>query len=338
MTPSRPFRLGFLTHFHGELPVRELYPALVDLFVAAEELGFETGWVAQHHLQTLQGRLPSPLVFLAAVAARTRHLRLGTALTVLPLEDPLRLAEDAAVLQALSGGRLELGLGTGGPSTAQFPAFGLDPAGRFARYDDHRGRLLHALGGGLLPGDVTLEPAAPDLLRRLWEAPGHPDRVREVAARGHGLLLGIGPAREVQLPLAQAYHAAFRGGSAQEETPRIAAVRGAFPGRDREERAQWLWTDVRRQHAAHVAAGWIAEGAGPHDLLSAMNVGYGRPVDIVAALRADPVLPLSSDLILAVQSESTPVGDAVRHLEIIAREIAPALGWRAPRRQDTVYA
>ncbi|SMB85252.1 LLM class flavin-dependent oxidoreductase [Deinococcus hopiensis] len=334
MTPLRssPFRLGFLTHFHGNLPVRELYPALIDLFVAAEELGFETGWVAQHHLQTLQGRLPSPLVFLAAVAARTTRIRLGTALTVLPLEDPLRLAEDAAVLEAISGGRLELGLGTGGPSVEQFPAFGVDPAQRFTRYDAHKQRFLSILRGEALPGDLRLEPAAPGLAATLWEAPSREDAVRQVAADGHGLLLGIGPARSVQLPLAKAYHAAFRG-----TTPRIAAVRGAFPGASREERASVLWHDVKRQLPAHREAGWVSAHAGPHELLAAMNVQYGTPEDLVGSLRADPVLPLSSDLILAVQSEQTTVKEAIRNAEIIARDVAPALGWAAPQREELVH-
>src|SRR5206468_4041257 len=75
-----------------------LYRDLVERFAAAEELGYESGWVAQHHFQPEHGRLPAPLVLLAAAADRTSRIRLGTAVTVLPLEDPLRLAEDVLVL------------------------------------------------------------------------------------------------------------------------------------------------------------------------------------------------------------------------------------------------
>ena len=71
---DRPFRLGFLTHLAPELPPRELLAAGVDLFVAAEELGLVSGWVAQHHLGAVEGTMPSPLVFLAAVAARTSRI------------------------------------------------------------------------------------------------------------------------------------------------------------------------------------------------------------------------------------------------------------------------
>ena len=69
-----------------------------------------------------------PFPFLAAAAERTRRIRLGTAAVTLPLEDPIRVAEDAAVLGALSGGRLELGVGSGaGP--APFAVFGKDAGG-----------------------------------------------------------------------------------------------------------------------------------------------------------------------------------------------------------------
>ncbi|WP_374203697.1 LLM class flavin-dependent oxidoreductase [Pseudonocardia sp. ICBG601] len=106
-------RLGYLTHVTGDDPSRA-YRETIRLAERAEELGYDSFWLAQHHDGHLGGRLPSPLVLLAAVAERTRLIRLGTAVVALPLEDPRRLAEDAAVLDALSGGRLELGVGAGG--------------------------------------------------------------------------------------------------------------------------------------------------------------------------------------------------------------------------------
>ncbi|GAA3791865.1 LLM class flavin-dependent oxidoreductase [Amycolatopsis tucumanensis] len=142
------FKLGFLTHVHG--PGKDRATVLRDLlevFTAAEELGFDGGWVAQHDVRGDYGRLPSPLVFFGAVAARTSRLRLGTAVTVLPLEDPVRLAEDAAVLDALSGGRLELGLGTGGANQEAFAVFGHDAARRRDLFDDRLATLRPALRG-----------------------------------------------------------------------------------------------------------------------------------------------------------------------------------------------
>jgi alkanesulfonate monooxygenase SsuD/methylene tetrahydromethanopterin reductase-like flavin-dependent oxidoreductase (luciferase family) len=104
--PTRQrLRLGFLTHLHVGENAADSYRIALDLFQAAEQLGFESGWVAQHHFQNGAGRLPSTLTFLAAAAERTRRIRLGTAIIILPLEDPIRLAEDAAVVDTLSGGR-----------------------------------------------------------------------------------------------------------------------------------------------------------------------------------------------------------------------------------------
>ena len=100
---------------------RNYHDALA-LFAQAERLGVEGLWVRQFHLRrpgpgtqsAPAGGLPSPFVFLGWLAARTSRLRLGTAAVTLPLESPLRVAEDAAVLDALSGGRVELGVANGG--------------------------------------------------------------------------------------------------------------------------------------------------------------------------------------------------------------------------------
>ena len=89
---SGGFSLGFLNRvYHPQFDAR-VYRDTIELFQVAEELGFDTGWVAQHHFASEQGRLPSPLVLLAAVAQRTRRIGLGTGIIVLPQEQPLRLA------------------------------------------------------------------------------------------------------------------------------------------------------------------------------------------------------------------------------------------------------
>ena len=105
-------RLGFLSHLTSGGEPRQLYQDTLELVVAAEELGYDAFWVAQHHLVPETGRLPSPFPFLAVAAERTRRIRLGTAVVALSFEHPLRVAEDAAVVDYLSGGRLELGLGS----------------------------------------------------------------------------------------------------------------------------------------------------------------------------------------------------------------------------------
>ncbi len=68
---TQPFRLGFLTHSEGSGDPRRLYQETLDLFVAADKLGFDSGWLAQHHFQEVVGRLPSLFPFLAAAAQVT---------------------------------------------------------------------------------------------------------------------------------------------------------------------------------------------------------------------------------------------------------------------------
>ncbi|MDQ1205718.1 LLM class flavin-dependent oxidoreductase [Microbacterium sp. SORGH_AS_0862] len=311
-------RIGFQTHVHGDAPARELLPGLVDLFVAADELGFSSGWLAQHHAGSDSGRLPSPLIVLAAAATATRTIRLGTTVIVLPLEDPLRLAEDAAVLDELSAGRLELGLGTGGFSAAEFAAFGQDPQRRRQTYAAKLERLEEILSGQGLPDGLTLTPSAPGLIDRIWEAASTPDRAARTAHAGRGLLLGIGDAA-TQRALADAYLAGLPEGT----SARIAAFRGAFPGANRDERAAALWPDVARFISDPAVRERAA--ADPHAVLDALVVHYGTPPDVVASVRSDPSLPVATDYVFAVQSASTSIPDALRILETIAVEIRPAL-------------
>lgn len=79
----------------------------------AEELGWECQWFTEHHFLQYGGPIPNPAIMLAAAAARTSRIRLGSAISILPLHHPIQTAEDYAMVDALSGGRLEFGIGRG---------------------------------------------------------------------------------------------------------------------------------------------------------------------------------------------------------------------------------
>src|ERR1700730_6993618 len=106
-------RLGFFPRLLDEASAGERYRLATEQIVHAERHGFDSAWVTQHHFHEAEGGLPAPFVFLAQAAARTSRIRLGTGIVTLPLENPVRVAEDAAVFDLISGGRLELGLGLG---------------------------------------------------------------------------------------------------------------------------------------------------------------------------------------------------------------------------------
>ena len=110
---SLPRRLGFFTRLLDQAEPAERYRLAIAQTIHAERLGFDSAWIAQHHFHEDEGGLPAPFVFLAQAAAQTSQIRLGTGIVTLPLELPIRVAEDSAVLDLMCGGRLEVGVGGG---------------------------------------------------------------------------------------------------------------------------------------------------------------------------------------------------------------------------------
>jgi alkanesulfonate monooxygenase SsuD/methylene tetrahydromethanopterin reductase-like flavin-dependent oxidoreductase (luciferase family) len=93
-------------------PFEQFYAERLAQIAEAEAMGFESTWLTEHHFCD-DGYTPSPLVVLSNIAARTKKMHLGTNLMLLPIADPVRIAEDAATLSLLSGGRFDLGVGIG---------------------------------------------------------------------------------------------------------------------------------------------------------------------------------------------------------------------------------
>jgi alkanesulfonate monooxygenase SsuD/methylene tetrahydromethanopterin reductase-like flavin-dependent oxidoreductase (luciferase family) len=103
----------FLACARSQTPMQR-YAEAIEQAVRAEALGFESVWPVEHHFTSVASVLSCPSMLLAAIAARTERLRLGTAILQLPLAHPLRIAEEIASLDVLSAGRVELGIGRGG--------------------------------------------------------------------------------------------------------------------------------------------------------------------------------------------------------------------------------
>src|SRR5262245_39513520 len=108
------FEFGVFDHLdRGGLPIGEVYANRLRLVEAYDRAGFYAYHLAEHHATSLS-MAPAPGIFLSAVAQHTTRLRFGPMVYVLPLYDPLRLIEEIGMLDQLSGGRLEVGVGRGG--------------------------------------------------------------------------------------------------------------------------------------------------------------------------------------------------------------------------------
>ncbi len=106
------------------MPSERFHAQALEQIVAAEQAGWDSVWLTEHHFIE-DGYTPSPLVIAAAIGAKTSRMRIGTNLMVLPIHDPVRIAEDAATISLLTGGRFDLGVG-GGYRQVEFAQFGRD--------------------------------------------------------------------------------------------------------------------------------------------------------------------------------------------------------------------
>ena len=125
--------------------IEDLYEAAIDMAAWSESRGAVVAVLSEHHA-TEDRHLPSPLVLASAIAARTDTLSIMVAAAVLPFYEPVRLAEDMAVLDIISRGRVAYVLGVG-HRTEEFHHFGLEPSGRGARADEQLAVLIELLRG-----------------------------------------------------------------------------------------------------------------------------------------------------------------------------------------------
>jgi putative FMN-dependent luciferase-like monooxygenase len=331
-TVFSPKRLGFFTRLLDQTDAAERYRLATQQIMHAERCGFDSAWIAQHHFHEGEGGLPAPFVFLSQVAVQTSRIRLGTGIVTLPLELPVRVAEDAVVTDLISGGRLEVGVGPGGNLTA-FTAFGLDAKDRHLLMNRNLELMRTAWSGGELPGGDKLYPQSPSLVDRIWQATFSVEGSRRAGQAGDGLMLSRTQPRspdapnaslaEIQDPMIDAYLEALPKGRA----PRILASRTVFVADDHKEAMRFAEIGLARLRHRLAATGNLSSGNLVGDLIAAFDVHIGTPDEVIASLQADATLARATDLTVQCHSIDPPHPFILRSIELVAEHVAPALGW-----------
>ena len=184
-------------------PLAELYREFLEESVFAEELGFDAVWASEHHFAP-DAWNPSPFTFLTAVAARTARVRIGPYVLLLPLHNPVRVAEDAAVVDNISNGRLDLPVGVGS-APEEFRTFGVPFGERLGRTFEalriiercfageefsHKGKYYEF--PDLRMTTAPVQEAGPPI----WVASMGEQSVAWTARRGYHLAAGAGPGHQ----------------------------------------------------------------------------------------------------------------------------------------------
>jgi alkanesulfonate monooxygenase SsuD/methylene tetrahydromethanopterin reductase-like flavin-dependent oxidoreductase (luciferase family) len=161
-------------------PWPEVYGRALDLVVEAERLGAASVWFSEHHLFS-DGYLPQPLTFAAAAAARTSRVRIGTAVLVAALRPAALIAEEAAVIDQLSGGRLELGIGAG-YSVPEYELYNADITKRYGLTDTAVAEIRRLLDDGIVTPPAAQNPFP------IWLGYQGPQGAKRAGRLGVGLL------------------------------------------------------------------------------------------------------------------------------------------------------
>ncbi len=290
----------------------------VDTCVEAEALGFHSSFLTEHHFSG-RGQVSASLDLLAWVAARTSTLRLGTAVIGLPWHDPVLLAERAATLDLMSGGRLDLGVGTG-YRHSEFAGFCIPYAQARPRFDEALEVIIKAWtsetrfshhGTFWRYEDIVVEPpTTQEPHPPVWIAANRPDSIRGVAARGCNLLLDQFASTEAVGERLAVFRAGCEAHDRTFDPMDVAVARNVYIARDAAD-AQAALTRLASAHAGIVALSQHPDGrnqshitayAGTPGATEASAL-YGTPDEIAAGL--DALRAVGVQHVLLHASEST---------------------------------
>ncbi|MEU5364423.1 LLM class flavin-dependent oxidoreductase [Streptomyces sp. NPDC005925] len=307
-------------------PWAEVYEENLSLATGAEDLGFESVWLSEHHL-TDDGYLPSLFPALAAIAMRTSRIRLGTAMLLASLVHPLRLAEDAAVTDLLSGGRLELGLAPG-YREKEFEALGIPRAERGARTEETveilrrawEGKPFSHTGRHFTLEDVEVTPV-PDAAPPLWIGGG--GRAAALRAGRHGLrfLPDLGTPAEIlglyRRTLAEHGHDPARFGITAIVTPGVYVCEDAEEGWQEIREHYWYLLDKFQE--------WFGNPGLPSVEDLPRELFLVGPPDTVAQGLRERVEPLGDveRVIFFGRAPGLPADRARRSLRLFAEHVIP---------------
>ena len=284
----------------GAGSLQDLYKMRLALIEKYDAAGFYGYHQAEHH-GTKLGASPSPSVFLAAASQRSTRLRLGAMVFCLPLYQPVRLLEEICMLDQISGGRLDVGIGRGiSPIEGDF--FGVEPAEGPAIYREYLALILQGLKGGELDFEgktysVANMPMVLEPVQRphppLWVGLGQPDATVWPAQNGVNVISNVTASQMRTVTDRYRQEWAAHGG-AQDALPLLGLTRHMVIAEDREE----AWAIARRAYEpwrSHFMALWDREGMKPanirlpHDFNEFAAEGrafVGAPDDVAAQVHA----------------------------------------------------
>ncbi|MBW8797732.1 MAG: LLM class flavin-dependent oxidoreductase [Streptomyces sp.] len=336
-TPRPLRRLGFLTIglFDGADPGRG-HESTLEIIELGERLGFDSAWVRHRHLQY---GISSPVAVLAAASQRTSRIELGTAVIPLGWENPLRLAEDLATVDLLSGGRLNPGVSVGPPmhyeqvkealypDTADVEDFSYERVRRLL--DFVRGKPATDFSGveGFEVFSDVVQPHSPGLGRRLWYGGGSLGSAHWAGEHGMNFLTSSvvragDPADAYDFAGIQLSHIrAFRGRHPDGEAARVSQGLVVIP-------TDSATPEQRAKYEAYAAARLPRTTApqGPGRLLFAPDI-VGTSAEIVERLHAHAAFREVDEVAFALPF-TFEHEDYVQILTDMATRLGPALGWR----------